>query len=487
MLRRCVAAVAAVAAGLVAVAPAAAAPADPLARFSGQHLDWKSCGNKDLDPAGARCAEVTVPLDYADPAGRTLAVAISRIPATDARHRRGILLFNPGGPGAGGLAMPARPNALAPEVRSRYDLIGFDPRGVGRSAPVNCGWKPPTAMMSAGFDQTGFARDAVYFGGVAASCLAVDGARIRHITTRNTARDMDLIRAVLGERTLNYYGVSYGTYLGTVYLQMFGDRADRVLLDSAMDPDATGVGYMGMANEIALDDWARWVSAHDGEYHLGATVPAVRATLAELQRKVARRPMPWQNFFLDEHQLPPLLFAFVRDFRVNDLLAKAIRQIAVTPDGAPLRVDGPVQDFLIGQMALDNPAFFAVSCGDHEFPHDPQWYWRDIESHRATEPVFGPMVRSVSPCAWWPAPTESPTAVGNSRPVLITQSTMDTRTPYHGAVALHHKLTGSRLVTLRDVRIHGAFRPGLSRCLNDTVNAYFRTGALPPSDRTCTL
>ncbi|MDQ1647260.1 MAG: hypothetical protein QOJ50_3444, partial [Cryptosporangiaceae bacterium] len=201
-----------------------------LARYSQQRISWGTCrtGPADkvgaaLDTAGAQCGTVTVPVDYREPAGRTLTVAISRRKATDPAHRRGILLINPGGPGAPGLEQVLLAPYL-PAVAARYDLIGMDPRFTGRSTPLGCQWHTDTFLRSAGPDRASFEQSADLARELAASCAPGNAGLLPHASTLNTARDMDLIRAVLGEEKLSYFGVSYGTYLGALYLQLFGAR-----------------------------------------------------------------------------------------------------------------------------------------------------------------------------------------------------------------------------------------------------------------------
>ncbi|RJO74709.1 alpha/beta fold hydrolase [Nocardia panacis] len=474
--------------GAVGYPPQASAQDEPLARFTHQSLRWKPCADRDLDGAGAQCAEVTVPLDYDHPDGRTLTVAISRIPADPAR-RRGILLSNPGGPGGQGLKMMVGIRAgLSEEVRDRYDLIGMDPRGIGRSDRVTCALPLPTMIFSAGFDLLGYARDTALAGALAASCVAPDPERARRITTRNTARDMDVIRSAFGEPDLNYFGTSYGTYLGAVYTQMFPEHSGRMVFDSAIDPRRYGPGMfadMGPVNEAALDDWAGWAARHDGEYHFGATAFEVRAFVERLIRQAAAHPLVGAGYLVDEHTLPPMLLTLLPNPRLNPDLARVVRMIADGLDGLPFDMDR-LKSRITAAAPLDTPAMAAILCGDKAAPRDPAWYYRNVEAARASQPVFGAMANNITACAFWPDPVEAPTEVGNAVPALILQADRDTRTAYPEGVALHRDLTGSRLITLADTRIHGTFRVGLSACVIDAVNTYLAEGILPATDTTCT-
>lgn len=479
--------------GLLLVAALAAGPAaaqDPLDRFYHQRLAWGPCNDAVLDRAGAQCAGVLVPLDYGRPGGRTLTVAISRVGATDPARRSGFLLGNPGGPGGSGLrTMVNVAKAMTPDVRAQYDLIGMDPRGVGRSDRVNCLVPLPTILFSAGFDLFGYARDTALAGVLAAACQAGDREKIRQITTRNTARDMDVIRGALGEPRLNYYGASYGTYLGSVYTQLFPSHSGRIVLDSAIDPNRYWVGMyqdMGPVNEAALDDWAAWAARHDAEYHLGGTPAQVRGFVEDVIRRAAAHPVAsiGAQYLVDEHTVPVMLLALLETPKMNATLAEVVRMLDDGVSGRGLDID-KLKSKISAAAPLESAGMAAVMCGDKAAPRDPAWYYRNIEAVRATQPVFGAFANNITVCAFWPDPVEPPTEIRNATPALIIGATRDTRTTYPESVALHHDLTASRLVTLKDTRIHGSFRVGLSPCVNDAVNAYLGQGVLPSSDITC--
>ncbi|WP_239003579.1 alpha/beta hydrolase [Nocardia panacis] len=487
---------AALAAGLLAAAIPVAMPSatadSGLDRFYGQHLEWKSCDDPGLDKAGAQCADVTVPLNYAQPQGKTITVAISRL-AADPATRRGVLLSNPGGPGGPGLDMTVElGKAMTPRVRASYDLIGMDPRGIGRSSVVNCHWPRGFGLQSAGPTLASYAESVAAQADLAARCFAAEGERIRYITTRNTARDMDVIRGALGAERINYFGVSYGTYLGAVYTQMFPDRSDRIVLDSSVDPDRYAAGdnsQMGPANEAAFDLWAGWAAEHDGDYHLGTTVEQVRGFVADLLRRAAASPIRVGRLSIGVHDLPVVLFQQLNDPRNYHALAETVRRFADAADGKPVTLAPGLTDMLtqlLNAEPTDLSPQTAVMCGDVEADRDPQSYWRTIESVRATQPLFGAFVNNITPCAFWAAPIEPKTVIDNSVPALIVQSTGDTRTAYAGAQAMHRDLKASRMVTLQDVAVHGLFANYPAPCVDNAVNTYFATGALPATDTTCT-
>jgi pimeloyl-ACP methyl ester carboxylesterase len=352
--------------------------ADPVAdpqpnssdRFYHQTLEWKPCGVENLDKAGGECANVQVPLDYARPGDRTINLAISRVKASDPARRRGILLSNPGGPGGPGLdSVDLLGDVLSPDVLASYDLIGMDPRGVGESSrSPRCGWPVGEMIRSAGLDPLGFVHDTVQSAGMAATCVVRDPELVRQFTTRNTARDMDVVRAALGEQKVNFYGLSYGTYLGAVFTQMFPERSDRIVLDSAIDPDRYWEGLVqdwGPSDEIALDDWAVWAAARDEEFRLGATPQQVRAKIEELVRVVNRRPIVIDDFAIDDHWLPFILHSLLWNFRLNEPLAQTVRELADDAGGPPTGVDADHSN-VAGTWG-------AIKADDQAWPTDEQW------------------------------------------------------------------------------------------------------------------
>ncbi|MFI6869323.1 alpha/beta fold hydrolase [Nocardia sp. NPDC050406] len=468
-------------------------PDTGLDRFYGQALEWKSCDVAKLDEAGAQCTDVTVPLDYSQPQGKTITVAISRI-AADPAHKQGVILSNPGGPGGPGLDFMVDVGAaMTPDVKASYDLIGMDPRGVGRSTPVNCHWPRGFGLLSAGLDRAGFDESVATQSDLATRCAEAEGERLPYITTRNTARDMDVVRAALGAEKVSYYGTSYGTYLGAVFTQMFPERSDRIVLDSAVDPERYGPVHMmrdmGPANEAALDLWADWAAAHDGEYHFGSTREEVRAGVEDLVRRSAEKPIRIGAFEVDEHDLPLVLFTGLDSPDQYTMVAEQWRQLRDAADDKPVDISEELNkslEFMISARPEDSSPQMAIMCGDVEAPRDPEWYWRNIEAARASQPVFGAFANNLTPCAFWNPPAEPTTVVRNAVPALIVQSTGDTRTTYNNGEGLHRALTASRMVTLRDVPIHWIFGRYQNSCVYDAVNAYFRDGTLPATDITCT-
>lgn len=469
---------------------AVAEPGDPLARFHQQDLDWRTCEDAALTAEGAACTDVTVPLDYGRPDGPSITIAVSRIPARDAAHRRGVLLTNSGGPGTPGIdAFDLVGDVLEPDVLSRYDLVGFDPRGVGRSGRYQrCGWPVASSIRSAGVGFPGFVAETVLQAQLAADCLVGDRDWMRQLSTRNTARDMDVIRAALSEDRISYYGVSYGTYLGAVYAQLFPDRSDRMVLDSVIDPRRYWLGLQqdwGPAVEAAFDDWADWVAARDQQYHLGDSATEVRRGVEDLIDRASLSPIVVEGFGFDDHLLPNLLWTMLRDARLNEPLAASIRAIADAAEGRAPQVPEQLHQQIEAGKQEEDSVMVQIWCADAPMPADPAWYWNAIQAARPSQPIFAALANNIQPCAFWSPPLEPPTVVDNAVPALILQATGDNRTPYPHAVALHQQMSRSRLITLTDTRIHMVLRPGLSTCILDTTNRYFGEGTFPAQDRTC--
>ncbi|MFJ5720010.1 alpha/beta hydrolase [Streptomyces sp. NPDC093149] len=492
---------------LAGTVPASAVPATP-ATPTHQRLVWGPCSpeQQELNEAGAQCAKVTVPLDYADPGGATIRIAVSRIKATGHGKRRGVLLSNPGGPGGTGLASTLLLRPALKDAADRYDLIGFDPRFLGESTPIAC--DPATPTQEPGPTTTrreDFERSVRSARDTARRCQEHgDNARLLpHATTRNVARDMDAIRAALGERRLSYYGVSYGADLGAVYTQMFPRRADRIVIDSSTDPSATQYELFQRAGkplEEALDAWSGWAARHDGTYRLGKTPAQVRSSVQRLLDGAEERPVTVSGVRLDAPLLRLVLRQLIQHEEYDPALAATVRDLADAAAGRPVE-PGPELAAMLEMLASPELADSMLGgtlfmCGDRGWPAggwpgNPETYWTNMERSRATQPVFGPLVNSmIAPCAFWTSTSREPaTVIGNDVPVLMLQARRDNNVPYEGALALHHRLTGSRLVTA-DIRSHGVYGRGLDGltpvpCADETVVAYLRDGTLPAADLLC--
>lgn len=496
--------IATTAATTAATSPSAKTNHGGLGRFVHQRLDWKKCQQgpddetgKELDAAGARCADVTVPLDYTRPYGRTITVAISRIKATDSKRRVGVLTLNSGGPAGTAVDMPPFVGPAMGKLAKRYDLVGMDPRFVGRSTPLDCGWPVGTMLTSAGLDRADFDRSVTFGRDLADRCgRSEDADLLPFASTRNTARDLDLVRAVLGERQLSYLGYSYGTYLGAVYAELFPRRVDRMVLDGPIDPATyTGrlLGPTGPANEKALADWAAWAAARDTTYHLGNTRAEVLRGVAEVIAAADASPLRIGDYRVDVNQLPMLFFALLGSDQdgQRDVLARAARVFADAAEhGSAEPTEELAEDlrFLTtdeGSATASVQA--AIICADAATPGaDVERAWRRIERERKAMPFAAPLVHNVNACDFWPvSPREPLTRVNTDVKAMIVAATGDPRTIYPNAAALRRKLAHrSRVVTL-EANQHGLYGEYGNACVDAAVNAYLATGRLPRRDVTC--
>ncbi|ALG11897.1 alpha/beta hydrolase [Kibdelosporangium phytohabitans] len=487
----------------VGVSTLIAGPTPAAASPPAEQLVWRSCPDEDLAKAGAQCAEVTVPLDYSAPGGRTVKIAISRIKAT-AGPKRGILLGNPGGPGGAGLGYLLSLRPALGAVADQYDLIGFDPRFLGESQPISCGTPPPPGQPGVrtnprkDFDSAiESARD------LAERCHETNAALLPHASTRNAARDMDAIRAALGAGKLSYFGTSYGADLGAVFTQMFPARADRIVIDSSTDPAASQYELFqrtGRPLERAMDEWAAWVAGHHSTYRLGRTATEVRDTVWRVLKHAGHTPIPVDGNRISAHVVRLMLKQSLHNQEHNPALAALVRDL-VAADAGTLTKPGPELAAMLGlltspelEASLVGGALFM--CGDGGWPaggwpKNPRTYWHNMQRSRAAEPVFGPYVNGmIAPCAFWKStPREGGTAIGNNVPVLMLHALRDNNVTYDGALALHRRLAGSRMVTA-DIRSHGVYGRGAEGltavpCADEAVNDYLRGGALPTGDITC--
>jgi pimeloyl-ACP methyl ester carboxylesterase len=491
--------VALVTVAVFAVTLTPASPAGAAAAPAG--LVWGACPSPAEDSvrdARQECATLRLPLDYRKPAGRQIDVTISRIAATEPGLRRGILLSNPGGPGDSGLGMPSFLAAVLPaEVLARYDLIGFDPRGVGASTPITCGITDLATVAGLALPYPApdgsIARNIEFGRRMARDCAAHSGELLPYITTANTARDMDRIRAALGEPTLSYLGYSYGTYLGAVYTSLFPDRGDRIILDSAIDPNRTWYGVFRQFNlsvAVRFPDFTGWVAARDHEYGLGPTPAAVTETYFATAASLDREPIVTPDLVLDGNIYREITRALLYADRDFPLLATIWRELAqATPPAAlpALRLTAPAAQ---APVPADNSlaARYAIACDDVAWSRDVDQYARDVAVDRRLFPITAGMPANVWPCVFWPyRPLEPPVAVTGKGPrnVLILQNLRDPATGWLGAFGLRRALDRRATMVTQDAGGHGVYGIRSGPCATDIATTFLTTGTLPEQDRFC--
>jgi pimeloyl-ACP methyl ester carboxylesterase len=484
---------------LPALAPAQASAAEPLKRFEHQKPAWHRCDTSQ--PAAFQCATIQVPLDYGRPDAGTIKLAVSRMKTSLPGTRHGAILFNPGGPGGEGLDMPVMMKDAMPEkVREQYDLIGFDPRGVGRSTPLTCGLTAREQTTEHPYKQATFSHDVKWARTVADKCRARNGDRLAYFTTRNTARDMDVIRAVLGERKISYLGYSYGTYLGAVYAQMFPERTDRFVLDSAIDPARVWRGMIQIwaeGTEPAFTRWTKWTAQRDRTYRLGDTPAKVKKTFWDLIARADRTPIEDGDQKLTGDDIRASLRP---DFFSPKSAAEAVVNLEKAANGHTAVRRSPASatpdqqrgvrraEAATAQPPADNAsvAFWTVVCGDTAaWPRDPGQYRRDAIRDKAKYPLYGDFASNITPCAFWAEPAEPVTAVHNTVGLLTVQNQWDPQTPLASGLGMHHALKGSRMVYVKGGEGHGVYAEDPRSCADRTVNAYLSSGRLPARDVTC--
>lgn len=449
-------------------------------------IRWGACP-ADAAAPGLECATLDVPLDYRRPDGPAIQVAISRLKAPDPAKRRGVLLTNPGGPGGPGLKLPAVLAAigLPKSVLDTYDLIGFDPRGVGHSTPVTCDLAPEQQMSNVppyARNAADVAARAEYVKGIARQCGASRTASmLPYVTTANTARDMDRIRAALGEPRVSYYGVSYGSYLGAVYTTLFPQHSDRIVLDSNTSPgglDVTGSRLFGQGFEDRFPDFAAFAVAHP-EYGLGANQAQVTAKYFELARRLDAQPSP-------QGITGPLFRQFTLGMMYSDATLPYLASVWQALDrGSP--VPPPPGSGVPDPDNLLSSQLYVV-CGDSDWPESVWTYQRNVAIDRFRHPMFGAAAANVWPCAFWPSdPVEPPVRIGDHGPanVLMAQNLRDPATPLAGALRLRQALGNRARLITADQGGHGAYLFGTNSCLNNAVSSFLASGARPAQDTAC--
>jgi pimeloyl-ACP methyl ester carboxylesterase len=470
------------------------------ARAAKAGIDWQDCPADWGLATPIQCGYVTVPLDYAKPYGKQIKLAVDRIGNTGTKaQRQGALIYNPGGPGGSGLRFPARVTAKNPiwaKTAEAYDFVGFDPRGVGKSTPISC-VDPQEFVKAPKMDpvpdseadkraQRKLARE------YAEGCAERSGTMLPHMTTPNTARDMDVLRAALGEKKLNYLGVSYGTYLGAVYGTLFPGHVRRMVVDSVVNPSREKIWYQAnldqdVAFETRWNDWQDWVAENDATYHLGDTRAEVQAQWLKLRGTAKADPIGGVVG-------PAELLSFFQSAPYYDSAWASVASVFSAYVGGDTQalVDAAAPDLsdTAGNASAENgnAVYTAVECADAPWPTDWQTWDRDNTRLHQDYPFLTWSNAWMNlPCATWPAQRHTPVNVKTGKglpPVLIVQSERDAATPYEGAVELHQRFKGSRLITERDAGSHGV--TGLTNpCVNDRVDTYLLTGKVDARDVTC--
>ncbi|OIJ88283.1 alpha/beta hydrolase [Streptomyces colonosanans] len=473
---------AAMVAGTLTTVPAEASAVRIAGTAKAAEPTWKKCATARFRTL--QCASVTVPLDYANPRGRRISLALSRVPHT-AKTYQGPLLVNPGGPGGSGLMLAGFVASTLPKkVASQYDVIGFDPRGVGKSKPaLNCSpgrskpVRPDSVPSTPALEQAGISRAASF----AKACATKYASVLPFIDTVSAVRDMDAIRQALGAKKISYFGYSYGTYLGAVYAKLFPQRVRRLVLDSIVDP--SGVWYKdNIEQDYAFNDRHRaflaWVAKYDSTYRLGTDPAGVEAKWYAMRAALARHPARNK---VGASELEDIFVpgGYFNGYWPN--LAAAFAAYVNHHDPGPLVK--AYDKFAKVDAAADNgySVYTAVQCRDTSWPRDWARWRADTWAVHAKAPFMAwSNTWYNAPCAFWRTGSLRPVDVSNDAlpPTLLFQATDDAATPYPGGVMTHHLLRRSSLVVEQGGGNHGVTLSG-NACMDRYLTAYLADGRVP--------
>jgi len=462
-----------------------------LSAYYSQPITWSKCSG------GFQCASFTVPLDYGDPNSSPITIEMLKAPATNPNKRRGAIVVNPGGPGGSGIDFARyAAGVVSGEIIAEYDIIGFDPRGVGQSTPIECldGPQTDTLVANLGTPESP-AQEALAVSAAAslgAGCKANSPDLTPHVGTIPAARDMDILRGVIGESALNFLGLSYGTFLGLTYADLFTDKVGQFVLDGVINPDLTNDELArGQADgfQIALSSFIADCPTHkncplpkdpaaatqkiDDWLASVGKVPIEGAPGRPLSRPLATNGIIG-SLYEPQFGWPELRDALAAGFKGN---GSPLMQIVDSFTGR--QSDGTYSD-----NSLD--ALYAVNCLDRTDRADPQRTVELGEEWASTAPTFGrELAWSNLPCFDYPAPpTNEPHVItaDGAREILLVGTTRDPATPYVWAKEVNDQLANSVLVTF-DGDGHTGY--GRNGCVTQAVDQAFLTGQLPTADTTC--
>ena len=477
-----------------AAAPAPAASQEPttLAAYYAQRLDWQPCDG------GFQCAELVVPFDYAQPDGRRFTLPVIKLPAADPAHRIGALVVNPGGPGGSGAAYALGAAQEFPAaVLARFDIVGFDPRGAGASQPaLNCENGPQLDTFFGTDDEPAdpaqLARVVAASKQFAARCERNSAALLPYVGTPNAARDLDVLRAALGESGLTYLGKSYGTYLGAWYAQLFPHRVRALVLDGAVDPAASSLAAtvaQAQGFQVAFGSFAAWCLGAAG-CPLAGSVTGAEAKVEALITRANSAPLASR---LGDGQVADgaMLLYGVADA----LYSRSSWPTLEVALASAFAGDGTGLLELANQLYGRNPngtystlasAVTAIDCLDRPWPRSLGPWQAAASAAAKAAPLFGAaLVWGSLTCAYWPVPSypQPQIRAAGAPPILVVGTLRDPATPYRWAQALAADLASGVLLGWNGDG-HTAYGEG-SACVDTIVNDYLIDLAVPRSGTVC--
>ena len=486
-----------------------------LESFYNQDIDWQDCSD---GTSPFQCGTVTVPLDYGNPGGQTITIALKKLPASDGDAEHGSLFTNPGGPGVSGIReLEAQATALPEELRAGYDIVGFDPRGVGQSTPITC-WTDEDISQALTDTQNGKTPDIGPSNTASSKSLsaqekmdrgAADAARcaqhsevpelLDHVGTRNVARDLDVLRATSGDATLNYLGVSYGTRIGAVYADLFPGRVGRAVLDGAMDPSqrwVDGEAEVTAFKEGVLRQYVEHCQAQDGCPLTGSTDEAI-AQLTAFVDGLDQAPLtaPDSSVTVNTQEATTIIQHFAVEKPDWDALTAMLAPAMNNRDGALMvaakqrtlasQLPTTVEQAVAGANNLFMSA--AVICNDYPDTGSTSSDW-DAQSaaERKASPFFGGTSNGMEAyCRGWGHRAQTPpqeTHAEGSDPILVVGLTKDSRTLYPWAQSLTDQLDNGHLLTVEG---YGHVTFGSNACATAAMTDFLVNGTVPAEGTTC--
>ncbi len=474
--------------------PATAAPSVSLDSYYTQQLAWTPCNDS------SECADLKVPLDYAKPdPSSDLTIKVLRVPATDQDGRIGSLVVNPGGPGASGMSYAAGADSIVgSQVRRYFDVVGFDPRGVGQSAPLDCvSDRQLDAFMGADQTPDDAAEEQALLEQariLAEGCEAKNPALLPHLSTADSARDMDVLRAALGDGQLNYLGKSWASFLGSTYAGLFPKRVGRFVLDGVVPPDITNAEIsLGQARgfELATRTYVAYCVAQ-GDCPIGSSVEQGMQGIRDFLESVDREPLPtgdptapllgegWASWGLGEAMYNQGYWDALTDALREAKAGNGAGLMALANGYARRRPGGTYTGNLMEVMP-------AVNCLDRPDSPDLATYQNYANEFTEEAPTWGETLAwGGLPCSVWPAKAGTgPHTISaqGSAPIVVVGTTRDPATIYEWSKRLKDQLSNAVLVSY-DGDGHTAY--GRSNdCIDNAIDAYYVQGRVPADGLTC--
>lgn len=446
-------------------------------RYLDQTVEWQACGQYE-------CAKVRVPLDYSQPDGQAITLAMKRKKAT-VSPRIGTLFINPGGPGASGQGYV---DGFRSTGLERFDIVGWDPRGSGESTPVKCfGLAETDALVGLDASPDDSAENRALIEGAkkyAQSCLRYSGALLAHVSSQDTARDLDLLRQVVGDQQLYYTGVSYGTMIGATYAHLFPGRVGRMVLDGAVNITDDESVIQAMGFDKAFSEFAHWCAKQN--CRLGSTPDKVTTTVEAWLDALDQRPIAVGNRTLTQTLAASglALFMYWDESQYTTLLTTLLA--AMNGHGENLlRAADAINDRQEGGYGSMFYGFSAILCAD-EPDRGVAAAYAQWKSDQSKAPFFAKYFGIGYTCPVWaaePAPHLTISAAG-AKPIMVIGGTGDSATPYQQAQWMAHQLKSGFLLTF-DGAGHGAYG-GKSACIDDDVVAYLVAGTRTADGTVCT-